>query len=250
MGPILTSTLQAPLLGITFDTELNFRPHVLSIINKAVFQLQTLRRLCGLLDTNSKLTTLKAFIRSNFTYCCHIWYFTLSTLKDRLERLQYRGLKYVYNDYNSDYEILLKRANLDSVDLLIQKVILVDIYKAVNNIGAVYLQDLFQFSQNNTRRKDRDLVLPRVDSVTYGIHSLRYHGPKLWAAMPREAKTAPHDRPRRNPKKFNARWRDVIDATSKHTKMAAPMKVKAGGARAEENRLSVMIWYVLHQFNI
>ena len=188
---ILTSTLQAPLLGITFDTELNFKPHVLGIINKAVFQLQTLRRLCGLLDTNSKLTILKAFIRSNFTYCCHIWYFTLSTLKDRLERLQYRGLKYVYNDYNSDYEILLKRANLDSIDLLIQKVILVDIYKAVNNIGATYLQDLFQFSQNSTRRKDRDLVLPRVDSVTYGIHSLRYHGPKLWAAMPREAKTAP-----------------------------------------------------------
>ena len=69
--------------------------------------------------------------------------------------------------------------------------ILTDIYKAVNNIGASYLQDLFNFSQNSTRRKDRDLVLPRVDSVTYGIHSLRYHGPKLWAAMPREAKTAP-----------------------------------------------------------
>ncbi len=188
---ILTSVLQAPLLGITFDTELNFKPHVLGIIKKAVFQLHTLRRLCGLLDTNTKLTILKAFIRSNFTYCCHIWYFTLSTLKDRLERMQYRGLKYVYNDYNSDYEILLERANMDSLDLLIQKVIVTDIYKAINNIGAVYLRDLFHINNNSTRRKGRDLVLPRVDSVTYGIHSLRYHGPKLWAALPREAKSAP-----------------------------------------------------------
>ncbi len=80
---------------------------------------------------------------------------------------------------------------MDSLDLLIQKVILTDIYKATNNIGATYLQDLFHVNNNSTRRKGRDLVLPRVDSVTYGIHSLRYHGPKLWAALPREAKTAP-----------------------------------------------------------
>ncbi len=188
---VLTSVLQAPLLGITFDTELNFKPHVLDLIKKANFQLHTLRRLCGLLDTNTKLTIVKAFIRSNFSYCCQIWYFTLSTLKDRLERIQYRALKYVYNEYDTDYEILLERSNMDSIDLYIQKVILVDIYKVLNNIGASYLSDLFALSQNNTRRQGRDLVLPRVDSVTYGLHSLRHHGVKLWAALPPAAKTAP-----------------------------------------------------------
>ena len=42
---VLTSVLQAPLLGVTFDTELNFKAHVLSIIQKANFQFQTLRGL-------------------------------------------------------------------------------------------------------------------------------------------------------------------------------------------------------------
>ena len=69
---ILTSVLQAPLLGITFDTELTFKPHVLNLIKSANFQLYTLKRLCGFVNTNTKLTILKAFIRSNFTYCCHI----------------------------------------------------------------------------------------------------------------------------------------------------------------------------------
>ena len=91
---ILTSVLQAPLLGITFDTELTFKPHVLNLIKSANFQLYTLKRLCGFVNTNTKLTILKAFIRSNFTYCCHIWYFTSSVLKDRINRLQYRGLRY------------------------------------------------------------------------------------------------------------------------------------------------------------
>ena len=105
--------------------------------------------------------------------------------------MQYRALKYAYNDYESDYEILLEKADMDSLDLYIQKVMLVEIYKAVNNIGATYLRDLFTLSENNTRRRGLDLVLPHVDSVTYGIHSLRYHGAKLWAKLPREAKTAP-----------------------------------------------------------
>ncbi len=185
---ILTSVLQAPLLGITFDTELSFRPHVLNLIKSANFQLHTLKRLCGFVDTRTKLTILKAFIRSNFTYCCHIWCFTSVTLKDRIERLQYRGLRYAYNDYDSDYYILLDRAGMDSIELLIQKAILIDIYKALNNIGATYLKEFFTLSKNSARRND--LVVPRVDSSTYGIHSLRYHGAKLWAALPRRAKRA------------------------------------------------------------
>ncbi len=188
---ILTSSLQAPLLGVIFDTELSFKPHVLNLIKKANFQLHTLKRLCGFIDTRTKLTILKAFIRSNFTYCCHIWYFTSTTLKSRIERLQYRGLRYAYNDYNTDYYVLLARANMDPINLLIQKVILIDIYKALHNIGAKYLQELFSFNKNNTRRKGLDLVVPRVDSSTYGLHSIRYHGAKLWASLPIEAKIAP-----------------------------------------------------------
>ncbi len=184
---ILTSVLQAPLLGITFDTELTFKPHVQVLIQKANFQLYTLKRLCGFLDTRTKLTILKSFIRSNFTYCCHIWYFTLAVLKERLERLQHRGLKYAFNDYVSDYEVLLEKADMDPIYLLIQKAIVTDIYKAINNIGATYLQEFFVLSRNKRRR---DLIVPRVDSTTYGLHSLRFHGAKLWSNLSSKAKNA------------------------------------------------------------
>ncbi len=191
IGPVtLTSVIQAPLLGIIFDTELTFNAHVLGLRNKASFQLLTLKRLSTFMDVKTKLTILQSFIRSNFTYCCHIWYFCSPTLRDKVEKIQYRGLRYVYNDYDSSYLVLLERAGMQSIDVLIQKTILIEIYKSLHNIGAAYLANLFSFATNNTRSNSLDLVVPRVKSTTYGLHSLRYHGTYLWSHLPISAKRA------------------------------------------------------------
>ena len=142
------------------------------------------------MDVSTKLTILQSFIRSNFTYCCHIWYFCSPTLREKVERIQFRGLRYVYSDYSSSYEVLLERSGLQSIDLLIQKTILVEIFKSLHKIGAPYLANLFTFRKNNTRSSNVDLFVPRVKSSTYGLHSLRYHGTYIWSHLPITAKAA------------------------------------------------------------
>ncbi len=142
------------------------------------------------MDDKAKLTILRSFIASNFSYCCHIWFFCSVTLKDRLEKIQFWGLRYVYNDYDTSYDSLLGKAGMDSIELLLQKTMLVEIYKCLNGIGAAYLADLFEYGQVPTRSMGKDLKVPRVDSALYGLHSIRYHGTKLWAAMPAQCKSA------------------------------------------------------------
>ncbi len=95
------------------------------------------------MDVCTKLTILQSFIWSNFTYCCHIWYFCSLTLGQKVEKIQFRGLRYVYHDYHSSNMVLLERSGLQSIDLLIQKTILVEIYKSLNGQEAW----LPQFSQ-------------------------------------------------------------------------------------------------------
>ncbi len=122
LGPVtLTSVTQAPLLGILFDTQLSFNAHVLSLCNKPNFQLLTLKRLANSMDVCTKLSILQSFIRSNFTYCCHIWYFCSPTLREKVEKNLFRGLRYVYIDYVSSYKVLLEKSGMQSMDLLIQK---------------------------------------------------------------------------------------------------------------------------------
>ena len=84
----LTCVFQDPLLGILFDSQLTFNAHVLSLCKKANFQLLTLKRLANFMDASTKLTILQSFIRSNFTYCCHIWHFCSPTLREKVERIQ------------------------------------------------------------------------------------------------------------------------------------------------------------------
>ncbi len=86
--------------------------------------------------------------------------------------------------------VLLERSGMQSVELLMQKTILVEIYKCLHNIGAAYLANLFTFGQNSTRSNNTDLFVPRVNKTTYGLHSLRYHGALLWANLPKDAKNA------------------------------------------------------------
>ena len=78
---------------------------------------------------------------------------------------------------------------MQSIDLLIQKTILVEIFKSLHGIGAQYLANLFKFGKNNTRYSNGDLTVPRVNSTTYGLHSLRFHGTKLWAHLSPAAKS-------------------------------------------------------------
>ncbi len=188
-GTQLNSVLQAPLLGILIDNQLTFNAHVLNIINKCNFQIQTLKRLSKSMGTKAKLTIFRSFIASNFSYCCHIWYFCSPTLKTRLNKMQYRGLRYVYSDFDSSCEDLLEKAGMDTIDLLLQKTMLVEIYKCLNGIGAAYLADLFRYGGSSTRSNGKNLQVPRIDSVLYGNHSIRFHGTKLWAAMPESCKT-------------------------------------------------------------
>ncbi len=161
-----------------------------NIVKKCNFQLQTLKRLSNFMGAKAKLTIFRSFIASNFSYCCHIWYFCSPTLKTRLEKIQLRGLRYVFNDYDSSYDSLLVKAEMDTIELLLQKTMLVEIYKCLNGIGATYLANLFGYGRASTRSKGKNLQVPRVDSTLYGLHSIRYHGTQLWAALPLPCKTA------------------------------------------------------------
>ncbi len=77
-----------------------------------------------------------------------------------------------------------------TIELLLQKTMLIEIFKSVHGIGASYLADLFSFSESNIRSRSLSLTVPRVDSTLYGLHSIRYHGTKLWAALDSQSKSS------------------------------------------------------------
>ena len=100
------------VLGVNIDDMLNFNSHVSNVCNKASRQLNVLQRLKGSLDYASRLSIYKSFIMSNFNYCPVVWMFTSKSSLSKLEDIQRRALRFVLDDYTSDYHELLNKADV------------------------------------------------------------------------------------------------------------------------------------------
>ena len=175
------------LLGIEVDNQLNFKEQVC----RQAARQNALRRISKYLNPKLRMIAFNSFIRSQFNYCPLIWGDNNKTQTTKLEKLQERALRIVFNDYDSSYEILLSRAGIDSLASRRRNQLANVVCKAVNGIAPPYICDLFNIKtySRDMRGTDR-LDVPRVNTTTYGLKSLRYRGKslryrgaKLWNAL-------------------------------------------------------------------
>ena len=101
--------------GVTFDQNFTFDSHVRYICSRVSKQVNVLQRIGNILDLNSRLCIYNAFISSQFKYCPLIWHFCGKNLSDKLEKLQIRALRFVYQDLNSKTEDLLAKSHHSSL---------------------------------------------------------------------------------------------------------------------------------------
>ena len=96
------------LLGITIVYLLNSDLHVSNICKKAARQIIFLLRIIKFLTIETKFLIYKSFIRSSFNFCPLVWHFCSKTSSAKMEKLQYRALWLVFNDFHSSFETHLK----------------------------------------------------------------------------------------------------------------------------------------------
>ena len=68
---------------------------------KITQQLNVLKRLGSYLPKLNKLTIFHTFILSNLNFCPLAWHFCTDKNSEKLEKIQERALRFVYDDYSS-----------------------------------------------------------------------------------------------------------------------------------------------------
>ena len=177
------------LLGLYIDHKLNFNEHVSKLCKKAGFHVSAMSRVAKYLDTKSLLNVFHAFIRSNFQYSNIVWHFTSKPSILKMEKIQRRALRIVFNDYTSSYADLLLKANVSSLYVSRLKNILIETFKTINKINPQFLHDLFEI--NDTEYALRDplpLLPPKFHTTTYGRNSFTFEASKLWNNLPNDLK--------------------------------------------------------------
>ncbi len=102
-----------------------------------------------------------------------------------MENVQKRLLRNVYEDYESSYDELLLKSKLATLEVQRYRFIASEVYKALNNLSPIYIQELFEIKDlvYNLRDPIRSKV-PKCSSLTYDLKSLRFLGNKIWNSLP------------------------------------------------------------------
>ena len=177
------------LLGVTLDSNLNFTDHISLICKKASKRTGVLMRLKNLIPTSAKLVLFKTAILPYLMYCQLVWHFCRASDSRKPERLQERGLRAVYKDHYATYSELLRRAQLPTLKNTRVQDVCTLMYKVKHKLCPAYISNIFHPHSTSYFLRQTDFSIPRCNTVTYGQHSLRYLGPKLWAKLPKNIRS-------------------------------------------------------------
>ena len=130
-------------------------------------------------------TLIKTFTESQFAYFPLIWMFCQRFSNTRINHLHERALRIVYNDNESTFEVLLKKDNSLSIHHKNIWLLGIELYKVKNNLSTHLMSEIFNLRNiDYNLRSQTDFKQGPVNTVNYGLKSLRYLAPKIWNIIP------------------------------------------------------------------
>jgi hypothetical protein len=120
-----------------------------------------------------------------------VWHFCSKSNTEKLEKLQYRGLRIVFNDNESSYEALLNKVKLTTLHLSRMRTIAIETFKMIDNISPEYVRSLVNVKSSSYNfRYENTLEIPNVKTVRYGKNSFRFEAVQVWNNLPNNIRTA------------------------------------------------------------
>ena len=138
------------------------------------------------LNFEEKKTLINSYFYSNFNYCPLVWMFSSAKSLNKVESLQKRALRFLYEDYVSSYEELLQKAGKETMKVNRLRSLCIKIYKLINNINPMYINEIFKLRKTSRAVRSNyklNLDVPTINQVSFGDKSLTYYGPKIWNSL-------------------------------------------------------------------
>ena len=179
----IESEESVPLLGVDIYNKLNFNKHIGTLCKKSAGQLNAICRIKNVIGTEEIKILIQSFIYSNFNYCPIVWMLCSNNSMQKIERIQERATRLLYNDYTSNYDDLLHKAKNITMEVKRLRVLAIEVFKTLNNLNPPYMKEFFE-KNGDTSNYPLNLKQQSHKFVTYGENSLRVLAPKIWNYLP------------------------------------------------------------------
>ncbi len=146
-------------------------------------------RFKGVFDLKERQIIYNTFILSNFNYCPIIWHFCGKTCTKKIEAIQERALRFMFNDKTSIYSSLLEKCNYTTLHFRCIKAIASEVFKSLNNLNPNFMNKIFQVKDIIYDLRDSNMLCqPKVNKITYGKKTFSYYGTHIWNSLPNNIK--------------------------------------------------------------
>ena len=182
---VIKSSDVEELLGVTIDSNLNFKEHILSLREKANCKLQALSCVSKYMILNKRCILMKSFIISQFNYCPLIWMMHNRAIHNKINHINEKALRIVYDDYSSSFEDLNEKKSV-TIHLHNLQQLAIEILKVKIGLALIIMNKIFIFVENNTYNLRSGIRLSKVNvhSTQYSKESIANLGAKIWNLVP------------------------------------------------------------------
>ena len=150
-------------------------------------QLNAIGRIQKYMDFKEKEVLLNSFVLSNINYCPLVWHYCSSKSLKKIEKIQELSLRMLYSDYTSDYNQLLNKSTIASMEVKRLRNLTLEIFKTLNHLNPEYMQEIF-FKTTNLTHRPFNIKDYQNNTIKCGNKSLRSLGPYIWNCLPKQIK--------------------------------------------------------------
>ena len=183
-------------IGFIFDTVLDGKKHINSICKAGWFHLRNIGNVRPYLDKAATERLVHAFITSKLDINNALLYGLPDYLLKKLQLLQNAAARMIIKaPKNCHITPVLRDLHWLPVHMRIQYKILLTVFKALNGLAPVYLEQLLvkrSNSSRSTRLNNNNVLVVRSHkdmTATWGERNFRYCAPFLWNKLPANLRT-------------------------------------------------------------
>ena len=147
-------------------------------------------RFKGIFNLKEREIMYNTFILSNFNYCPIIWHFCGKVYSKKIEHIQERALRFMFNDKTSSYVSLLEKCGYTTLLLRRIKTIASEVFKSLHNLNPSFMNEMFEMKNLTYDLRDSHILFqPKFKKITYGKNTFKYYGAHIWNVLPNNIKT-------------------------------------------------------------
>ena len=186
----IKTTDQVVQLGISIDNKLCFDSYISTLLNKASAKLNAIKRKGKFLSQSQRATLCYPYVISYFKYCSLVWHFGSLKNIHKTEKLHERTVRFIYDEYETDYFELLKEKQLCTLYTQRLQDMCCEVYKTIKGISSEYMNELLLKRHSDyISRQKFNLYVPPKKQVTFGYKSFTVIAPKIWNSLPMSIKS-------------------------------------------------------------